>query len=226
MKYLGSKNKIAKYLLPIMLENREDRPWVEPFVGGANMIEKVDGIRIGNDNHKHLIALLTAVRDGWIPPVNVSRIMYHSVKSNPDEWSDKLIGFIGFLCSFAGKWWGGYIEDKRNYAEEASKHLTKQSEKLKSITFLCMDYRDLPIPTNSLIYCDPPYEGTTGYKNKFNHASFWDWCRDKQKEGHQVFVSENHGPTDFKCLIEIQHKVTVGKNSPRPTVEKLFRYNI
>lgn len=38
MKYLGSKNKIAKYILPIMLEYRNDRIWVEPFVGGANTI--------------------------------------------------------------------------------------------------------------------------------------------------------------------------------------------
>ena len=43
MKYLGSKNKIAKYILPIMLENRGERTWVEPFVGGANTIDKVDG---------------------------------------------------------------------------------------------------------------------------------------------------------------------------------------
>ena len=39
--------------------------WVEPFVGGANMIDKVDGKRIGNDSHKHLIALHKALQDGY-----------------------------------------------------------------------------------------------------------------------------------------------------------------
>ena len=29
MKYMGSKNRIAKYLLPIMLENRNGRTWVD-----------------------------------------------------------------------------------------------------------------------------------------------------------------------------------------------------
>lgn len=39
MKYMGSKNRIAKEILPIMLEHRtEDMTWVEPMVGGGNMI--------------------------------------------------------------------------------------------------------------------------------------------------------------------------------------------
>ena len=44
---MGSKNRIAKEILPIMLKERGQRTWVEPFVGGANVIDKVDGIRIG-----------------------------------------------------------------------------------------------------------------------------------------------------------------------------------
>ena len=43
MKYMGSKNRVAKEILPIMLKERGQRTWVEPFVGGANMIDKVDG---------------------------------------------------------------------------------------------------------------------------------------------------------------------------------------
>ena len=48
MQYMGSKNRIAKHILPIMLaERKPDQWWVEPFVGGANMIDKVEGNRIG-----------------------------------------------------------------------------------------------------------------------------------------------------------------------------------
>ena len=58
MKYMGSKNRIAKYLLPIILKDRKEGQWyVEPFVGGANMIDKVDGNRIGADNNEYLIAM-------------------------------------------------------------------------------------------------------------------------------------------------------------------------
>ena len=44
MKYMGSKNRIAKHILPIILKDRkENQYYVEPFVGGANMIDKVQG---------------------------------------------------------------------------------------------------------------------------------------------------------------------------------------
>ena len=55
MKYMGSKNRIAKEILPIMLKLRGDRTWVEPFVGGGNMIDKVQGKRIGADINHYLI---------------------------------------------------------------------------------------------------------------------------------------------------------------------------
>ena len=46
MKYMGSKARHAKELLPIILANRTEGQWyVEPFVGGANMIAKVEGLR-------------------------------------------------------------------------------------------------------------------------------------------------------------------------------------
>ena len=58
MKYMGSKRRIAKEILPIILKNRKQgQYYVEPFVGGCNIIDKVDGNRIGNDINKYLIAL-------------------------------------------------------------------------------------------------------------------------------------------------------------------------
>ncbi len=107
MMYLGSKNKISKTILPIMTGERQNRIWVEPFVGGANLIDKVDGTRIGSDIHNYLIALLQACQAGWIPPNNISKDEYYEIKSNPYDYPDYLVGFVGFLCSFGGKWWGG-----------------------------------------------------------------------------------------------------------------------
>jgi DNA adenine methylase len=45
---------------------------VEPFVGGANVIDKVQGKRIGGDKNEYVIALFKALQNGWIPPKNVS----------------------------------------------------------------------------------------------------------------------------------------------------------
>lgn len=50
MKYVGSKNRYAKYILPIILANRGDSVYVEPFAGGMNLIDKVSGRRIANDS--------------------------------------------------------------------------------------------------------------------------------------------------------------------------------
>jgi DNA adenine methylase len=63
MQYMGSKNRIAKHLLSVMLPYRKPGQWwVEPFVGGGNMIDKVGGRRIGGDVNIYLIELLRAVR--------------------------------------------------------------------------------------------------------------------------------------------------------------------
>jgi DNA adenine methylase len=53
VKYMGSKNRISKFILPIMLAERNpDQRWIEPFVGGANVIDKVKGKRLGIDCNK------------------------------------------------------------------------------------------------------------------------------------------------------------------------------
>lgn len=65
---MGSKNRIAKFVLPIMIKEANEKgitTWVEPFVGGANMIDKVPNRfqRIGIDYNAHTIDALIAIRD-------------------------------------------------------------------------------------------------------------------------------------------------------------------
>lgn len=100
MKYMGSKNRIAKYILPIMLaERKPDQWWVEPFVGGGNIIDKVDGKRLGADINEYLIAALILIRDfpETIPDI-ITEDDYKRVMSEPKV--DGLTGFIGFAMSF------------------------------------------------------------------------------------------------------------------------------
>ncbi len=238
MKCLGGKTRVAKHILPIMLEARGDRPWVEPFVGGANMIDKVDGRRIGNDIHPYLIALLRAVQEGWVPPTRISQEEYYAIKKAPQKYPNELVGFVGFLCSFAGGWFQGYargndlirrntsptIDSKKtNYAERGSRVLVKQAEKFVGIDFRCGDYFKMEIPPHSLIYCDPPYVGKKQYKNRIDQEQFWDWCREKKAEGHLVYVSEHSAPDDFECIKAVQHETRVRQQGERiATIEKLF----
>ena len=64
MKYMGSKAKHAKEILPIILKDRKPEQWyVEPFVGGGNIIDKVSGHRLGADSNEFVICALETIRD-------------------------------------------------------------------------------------------------------------------------------------------------------------------
>lgn len=232
MKYMGSKARHAKEMLPIILADRKPGQWyVEPFVGGANMIDKVSGNRIANDKHPHLIELLKAVSEGWMPPTSISEDTYRL--ANAQRTVNAITGFIGFGCSYSGKWFGGYARGDdnhgfaRNYAAESSRNLMKQAGRLHGVQFHCGSYDELDIPENSIIYCDPPYAQTTKYATGgFDHAAFWRWCEEKVSEGHTVFVSEYTAPAGWECVWEKTVNNTLVKDTgSKQGVERLFRYN-
>lgn len=228
MVYMGSKNRIAKDLIPIITKDLQPNQWyVEPFVGGANLIDKVNHkYKLGADSNRYLIALLQYVQDGGELPEHISKEKYLEVKDNKDSFEDWFVGYIGFICSFRGKFFNGYsglCKTKsgadRNYQTERTNNLLKQD--LKDITFNCCSYDELIIPDNSIIYCDPPYQNTTKYKDDFDTDKFWDWCRLKAKEGHKVFVSEYNAPDDFECIWQKAVNSNLGATSKKAT-EKLF----
>ena len=72
MVYQGSKARLSKDLAPIinkLISDNNIEVYVEPFVGGANMIQHiVCDRRIGNDYNKYLIAMFQRLQAGWIPP--------------------------------------------------------------------------------------------------------------------------------------------------------------
>lgn len=229
MKYMGSKARIAKHILPIILKNRkEGQFYVEPFVGGANLIDKVDGNRIGADLNKYLIGALEIIRDDVeaLPKDNseTNEEFYKGVKHG--AYANWIKGYYGFALSYGGKWFGGWRRDgagKRDYVAEAYRSAVKQSPKLKGVDLRYSSYIDLDVPEESILYCDPPYEGTTKYKDDFNHDDFWQWCRDMKDIGHTVFVSEYSAPDDFTCVWEKEIVSSLTKDTgSKLAVEKLF----
>ena len=209
MKYMGSKNRHAKNLLPIILKNRKKEQWyVEPFVGGFNLIDKVEGNRIANDSNKYLISLFKSLQEGWVPPGIISNDEYLKIKNNKEDYPCNLVGFVGFGCSYSGKWFGGYARGKnkkgndRNYCDESKRNVLKQVKNIKEVIIYNKNYYELEIPYNSIIYCDPPYQNTTKYNTDFDHKIFWGWVRNMSNKGHQVYVSEYNAPSDFICLYE------------------------
>lgn len=230
MKYMGSKRRIAKYILPIILKDRKPGQWyVEPFCGGCNVIEHVDGKRIANDYNEYVVEMWNAlVNRNWQPPTEITEEQYNHIKANKEQYPKELVGFTGIAMTFGATWFGTYARDKRydNYpkkrAMEGRKNLMKQVERLQGTIFTSSSYCDIALPENSIIYCDPPYEGVAGYKDKFNHIAFWQWCRDKKKEGHTIFISEYSAPNDFECIWQSELKTNMNAKYETKPVEKLF----
>ena len=234
--YLGSKNRLSKYLAPIIQSyvDKGCKGYLEPFVGGANMIDKIKyNNKIGSDIDKYVIATLQGLQDGVEPPKEVSRELYDEVKNNKDNYSDFLVGYIGYEMSFGAKWFGGYVKrDNKKFRGDiySYKSCMKQAPLLKGISFKCCSFEDYKDLSGYVIYCDPPYAGTTPYKQKFNYDKFYDWCREVGKR-NTILISEYSMPDDFECIWSKETMVSLDSNKKESDknnirVEKLFTYKI
>lgn len=80
-------------------------------------------------------------------------------------------------------------------------------------------YDAVQLVPDAVLYCDPPYLDTGGYRFKFNHEDFYTWAG-KQKN---IFISEYEAPADFKLYFEINKRVLLSKDSNGKTVsEKVY----
>lgn len=225
---MGSKARIAKDILPLILKNRKEGQWyVEPFAGGMNSICEVSGNRLANDCNFYLIEMWKALVDGWVPSV-ISKEMYAHVRTYKEQYEPHVVGWVGFSCSYGGKWFGGYANDNhsnpsavRYYQKEAWRNISKQIPKMQGVKFVNHNYLQMGM-TNKIVYCDPPYRNTTGYGNSFNHDEFWTWVR-KMSIDNEVFVSEYEAPDDFECLWSKTLSSTLSTKGNKPSVEKLFK---
>lgn len=245
MKYMGSKNRIAKDILPIILKDRiKGQAFVDVFCGGCNLIDKVDGYRIANDNNKYLISMWRGLQKGEKRPYKINKDVYSCARDlfrgrktdskYKPKMNDFLIGWIGWMASYNGRFFdGGYSghnvgSKNRDYISEQIRNTEKQIDDIKGISFNYGDYKELEIPKNSIIYCDPPYKGTKKYSTSkdFDYDSFWEWCRNKSKEGHRVYISEYSAPDDFKVVWQKQVTNSMNQTKTKKPIEKLFIPNI
>ncbi len=232
MKYMGSKSRIAKHILPIILKNRKpEQFYVEPFFGGGNSMQHVTGNRLAGEANFFISAMWNKLIGGWTPEV-INNKQYNNIKNTDACVGDYMVGWVATACSYSGKWFGGFagkVETKgglRDYQAEAFANVKKQLPKLKGVNVVGCSYEKLIIPENSVIYSDPPYAGTTQYKDVFNSDDHWQWCRDKRKQGHMVFISEYSAPEDFICVWEQEVKSSLSANgksgSSKKSIEILF----
>ena len=240
MKYVGSKNRLAKELTPIIQSYITDdtKGYLEPFVGGANMIDKIScNNKFGCDIHEELIELLKYIQNtNNVLPTTITEEEYNKVRLNKDKYEKWYIGFIGFCATFGAKYFGGYArgfkEDKitpRDIPAESIRNIEKQRKNLQNIKFKCCSYDEINKNIKDfVIYCDPPYKGTLKYTTDFDYDKFYKWCKEMSKN-NIVLISEYWMPEEFECIWEKKTTVRIdsnkkSKDKKMERTEKLFIY--
>lgn len=232
MRYQGGKSRIAKPIasaIELRQQSREsNNTLVSLFCGSCSIESKLapnfDRV-ICNDKHKYLIEMFKALQNGYELPEYISEEQYKYIREHKDE-DMALTGFVGFGCSFGGRFFEGYARNKENtnYALQSKKSVLKDMQTLWNAEFTCLDYRDVIIPKDSVVYTDPPYNNTKPInRESFNTQEFWEYMRKISKD-NMVFISELNAPDDFKCIWERPFTRTLdrNKNNQFKVVEKLF----
>lgn len=235
MKVAGSKEKIADEILPILtsfITAYNIKTYVEPFVGGANIIDKIQAEkRIGYDIDKYIIALFKYIQSGGEIPDNITREQFNDAKAQYDSkrktYEDWYIGLLGYLGGNGKKIYGqrklGMTPDEFNEKYlESRQELLNQLKFIGDIEFKVEDYKNLEFK-DALIYCDPPYSGKlgiNGISKEISYKEFWNKVREWSKN-NIVIVSEEKAPDDFEILWEQETNSTEKDRNKRKT-EKLF----
>jgi DNA adenine methylase len=233
MHYIGGKFRIKKQITEIILSYWEGRhqSYYEPFIGGCNIAPELTEIphKFAYDKNKHLITLYKELQMGWIPPSELSEQEYTAIKNGKRDVNDPLVAFVGFGISYSGKWFAGYSRDPktdRNYCLNAKNSLMKLKPKIQNIVFQVQDFNFLNAE-GCLIYCDPPYSGTTQCYgvDRFDSGLFWDSVR-RLSQNNTVLVSEYTAPADFACIAEIHTKTDIStKHGKESRTERVFKYS-
>lgn len=239
MRYLGGKFRQARHIAAEITKLAAGiTSYYEPFVGGASVFDRIalnfEHTEV-SDVHPDLMMMWQAVAGGWWqPPEGLSEVDYRNLRDAPVS---ALRGFAGFGCSYGGKWFGGYARENvspkhtGNICAASARSVMRTAELMRrcDTKILCRSYGDLDPKPGSVIYCDPPYAGTTEYSgtSEFNHDEFWStaklWAVDL---ACIVLVSEYTAPHDIPQLYSMPARKSVGSTNLDTATERLFALGV
>ena len=222
MRYFGGKSRVGRRIANVVNKVRSvenvSLVW-EPFCGACGVTQWIDAPVIwASDACGPLIAMWRAVAAGWEPPIDVDEALYQ--KAARGEVAPELQAFIGFGCSFGGKWFGGFARGqqhpsrantRRNYAENARNGVLRKFRRMEGrVRFHHADFFCVQPPGRLLIYCDPPFAGTTAFGGvgAWDSDMFWRRCGELRDAGHIVVVSEYSAPDAWVRVGDVRTKRT------------------
>jgi DNA adenine methylase len=236
MRYRGGKARIAKRIIATLDEKYEYTRWVEPFAGMASLSKytKSQDIYL-NDLDINIYTFLKELHEqGWRHlPDFVSEDEYREATNLEPSL---LKTFIKFGCSYGGAG-VGYARDKsgckldldtQNFARTAKVNCNKlfTSWQGKSLAFSNKNYSELSYRKTDLIYCDPPYKNTSGFKvGKFDSDGFFNWMRAMSNEGCHIVCSEYSENLPDDATVVWERDIIQGLGNRRSKTEIVFCFN-
>jgi DNA adenine methylase len=214
----------------------EGQYYYEPFIGGAWVFMEMEPPKMGSDLNKYVIALYKYVQGSkeLVLPETLSSDEYYDILHNKDSYPDWAVGYTTGVA-FGGVFSGGYSipkgkEDPNMYVARHNKNLAKHRKDARqgNVFFRHCRYNEMDYRPNSLIYCDPPYASTAGYKGAgegFDSAAFWEWAEDMTLQGHTVVVSEFTAPDNWECIYSRDIGRGLRSNKDTHYNDRLFMLN-
>lgn len=228
MRYLGGKSVNGMAMANVINQYiKKDQTYWEPFVGAAGCMQHiVADRRFGSDIDINIISMHLALQHGWVPPKSLSEHEYKCIKGNIPkcECDYAMAAFVGYGCSFGGKWFGGYARDNAGYDYVAASHKSAvaTARLTQDVIFYCAPYTNEP-PEWDVCYLDPPYVNTTkpGRRGHFDTDEFWGWVDSKRKDGKTIFVSSFEAPNLCREIWSRKYSGLASK-SKGSNIERLF----
>ena len=139
------------------------------------------------------------------------------IKKHHNEYKDKYI-----------KWYIKNVQNNKFCGEKLNADLSRlphieRLQRLQSLQRLQISqksYDEVEIKPNSVIYCDIPYENTTGYKSgDFDFKKFYDWASNQTEH---VFISSYHISDDRFVEVDGWNKTMLFSLTNATGIERLF----
>jgi DNA adenine methylase len=209
LSYLGGKWNCGKTLAKMIEAHRESgQTYIEPFVGGANVLWRISGKRVASDAHELLIDFWQAVQAGWYPdPARPTKAEYDELSARYKKETDfshltreerAQIVWTGYAASYMGAWFNGF---QAATGGAGTKFFDQQIPCIDGVDFRHDPYTAYSRRRGCLIYCDPPYrpveesktvrgyDAVTAQQGEFDFDAFWDWAA-RVARCNTVLVSE------------------------------------
>lgn len=206
------------------------------FGGGAVFCWMMDNYKflkvVINDTNKELMGIYKSIRDNPTEFIKETKryqdefirlsewsrkLMWHETQREYWETQDPFMLYFLMQYSFNGIWTtskssNGLFAGSFGYPREPirkfvnAENIYQWSKALEKVEMTEIDFEEVTVPKNSLVYCDPPYiNANVSYGSIFtleDQKRCFRWSRKISQEGNYVMLSNNTDGIFFERMVQ------------------------